>query len=65
MELHSDKPATNCLPQFTAYSAFIVWFLIQKICLEHTYAESMLKTRVTAGVTKLHGKMHHTVKCKI
>jgi len=62
MELHSDKPATNCLPQFTAYWPFIVWFLIEEICLEHTYAESMLKTRVTAAVTKLQGKMHRTEK---
>jgi len=33
---------------------FSVRFLSKEICLEHTYGEAMLKTRVTAAVTKLH-----------
>jgi hypothetical protein len=44
---------------------FRVWFLSEKICLERTHAEAMLKTSVPAAMNKLHEKIHHTEMCEV
>jgi hypothetical protein len=44
---------------------FRVWFLSEKICLERTQAEAMLKTTVPEATAKLHEKMNRTEMCEV